>query len=212
MIFLDPDQIMTLAEEVTAPPVRYRREERRRDGYPEYGLLVRFAAFTGLRAGELVALRAGRLDLMRRRVEVNESGSEAYGALQLVATETYERRTVPIAASLIDELAQHLAGIAPDGFVWQSPQGESVAKRSVNLGRRNRLPSWQRRGPSSPTGSTSLRPSGEQTARTGKRGEVSTRTISTDSRRPASFTSWSRRRWGAFGAASLKRRVRSVRC
>jgi integrase len=58
MIFLDPDQIMTLADEVTAPPVRYRREERRRDGYPEYGLLVRFAAFTGLRAGELVALRA----------------------------------------------------------------------------------------------------------------------------------------------------------
>ena len=152
MIFLDPDQIMTLAEEVTAPPVRYRREERRRDGYPEYGLLVRFAAFTGLRAGELVALRAGRLDLMRRRVEVNESGSEAYGALQLVATKTYERRTVPIPASLIDELAQHLAGIAPDGFVWQSPQGESVAKRSVNLGRRNRLPSWQRRGPSSADG------------------------------------------------------------
>ena len=107
MIFLDPDQIRTLADEVTAPPVRYRREERRRDGYPEYGLLVRFAAFTGLRAGELVALRASRLDLMRRRVEVNESASEAYGQLQLVATKTYERRTVPIPASLIDELAEH---------------------------------------------------------------------------------------------------------
>ena len=63
--FLEPDQIMTLAAEVTAPPARYRREERRRDGYPEYGLLVRFAAFTGLRAGELVALRAQDLDLMR---------------------------------------------------------------------------------------------------------------------------------------------------
>jgi hypothetical protein len=40
MIFLDPDQIMALAAEVTAPPPRYRRGERRRDGYPEYGLLV----------------------------------------------------------------------------------------------------------------------------------------------------------------------------
>ena len=56
MVFLDVEQIMKLACEVTAPPIRYRREERRRDGYPEYGLLVRFAAFTGLRAGELVAL------------------------------------------------------------------------------------------------------------------------------------------------------------
>jgi hypothetical protein len=49
MIFLEPHQIMALAAEVMAPPLRYRREERRREGYPEYGLLVRFAAFTGLR-------------------------------------------------------------------------------------------------------------------------------------------------------------------
>ena len=76
MVFLDPDQIMALAHEVTAPPQRYRRDERRRDGYPEYGLLVRFAAFTGLRAGELVALRVKSLDLMRRSVEVNASPSK----------------------------------------------------------------------------------------------------------------------------------------
>jgi integrase len=104
MIFLDPDQIMTLAREVTAPPQRYRRGERRRDSYPEYGLLVRFAAFTGLRAGELVALRVACLDLICRRVEVNASASEAYGGLQFVATKTYERRTVPIPQSQIDEL------------------------------------------------------------------------------------------------------------
>jgi integrase len=123
MIFLDPDEIMALATEVAAPPQRYRRGERRREGYPEYGLLVRFAAFTGLRAGELVALRAGDLDLMRRRVEVNASASEAYGELQLVATKTYERRTVPIPRSLIDELAAHLAGAGAEDFVWESPQG-----------------------------------------------------------------------------------------
>ncbi len=123
MVFLEPDQIMTLAAEVTAPPARYRREERRRDGYPEYGLLVRFAAFTGLRAGELVALRAQDLDLMRRRVEVNASASEAYGELQLVATKTYERRTVPIPNSLVDELAEQIAGTRSSDFVWQSPQG-----------------------------------------------------------------------------------------
>jgi integrase len=70
MIFLEPHQIMALATEVVAPPVPYRREERRRDGYPEYGLLVRFAAFTGLRPGELVALRTADLDLLRRRVDV----------------------------------------------------------------------------------------------------------------------------------------------
>jgi integrase len=123
MVFLDPDQIMALAAEITAPPQRYRKDERRRDGYPEYGLLVRFAAFTGLRAGEIVALRVKCLDLMRRSVDVNASGSEAYGQLQIVATKTYERRSVPIPRSLIDELAHQVAGREPDEFVWQSPQG-----------------------------------------------------------------------------------------
>ena len=84
---------------------------------------MRLAVFTRLRAGELVVPRASRLDLIRRRVEVNESGSDAYGQLPLIPTKTYERRTVPIPASLIDELPDHLAGAAPDDFVWQSPQG-----------------------------------------------------------------------------------------
>jgi integrase len=123
MVFLDADQIMSLAAEITAPPQRYRRDERRRDGYPEYGLLVRFAAFTGLRAGEIVALRVKSLDLMRRIVDVNASGSEAYGQLQIVPTKTYERRSVPIPRSLIDELAEQVAGCAPDEFVWRSPHG-----------------------------------------------------------------------------------------
>jgi integrase len=82
---LEPDQIMALAAAVTSPPVRYRHEERRRERYPEYGLLVSFAGFSGLRAVEIVALRVADLDLMRRRVDVKASISEAYGELQLVA-------------------------------------------------------------------------------------------------------------------------------
>jgi integrase len=123
MVFLEPEQIMDLAREVTKPPPRYRRGERRVDGYPEYGLVVRFAAFTGLRAGELVGLRVKDLDLIRRRVHVHQSASEAYGQLQVVATKTYERRSVPIPNSLVDDLAAQVAGRDQDEFVWQSPQG-----------------------------------------------------------------------------------------
>ncbi len=123
MVFLEPDQIMDLAREVAKPPPRYRRDERRVDGYPEYGLLVRFAAFTGLRAGELVGLRVKDLHLLRRRVYVHQSASEAYGQLQIVATKTYERRSVPIPKSFVDELAAQVAGKGQDDFVWESPQG-----------------------------------------------------------------------------------------
>ncbi|MGD9795247.1 MAG: tyrosine-type recombinase/integrase [Acidimicrobiia bacterium] len=123
MVFLEPEQIMSLAREVEQPPPRYRRGERQVDGYPEYGLFVRFAAFTGLRAGELVALRVKDVRMLQRRVYVHQSASEAYGQLQIVATKTYERRSVPIPKSLIDDLARNIAGLGQDEFVWQSPQG-----------------------------------------------------------------------------------------
>lgn len=126
MVFLDPSQIDSLARAVAAPPARYRRGERRVSGYPEYGLLVRFASYTGLRAGELVGLRVKDLELLHRRVQVSRSASEAYGELQIVATKTYERRSVPIPRSLVDELAEVVAGKAPDDFAWTSPQGDAL--------------------------------------------------------------------------------------
>jgi integrase len=123
MVFLTADQVMRLAEEIASPPIRRRGGEHRRASYPEYGLLVRFAAFTGLRAGEIVALRIRRLDLMRRRVEVAESASEAYGQLQFGAPKTYERRAVPIPVGLAQQLAEHVAGKRPDEFVFSGPDG-----------------------------------------------------------------------------------------
>jgi integrase len=123
MIFLTAEQVMSLAEEIACPPVQRGGGEHRRATYPEYGLLVRFAAFTGLRAGEIVALRVRRIDLMRRRVEVAESASEAHGRLELGATKTYERRAVPIPSALAQQLAEHVAGKRPEDFVFNGPDG-----------------------------------------------------------------------------------------
>ena len=94
MVFLEPEQIMELAREVAQPPARYRRGERTPSTATQYGLFVRFATFTGLRAGELVGLRMKDLHLVKRRVFVHQSASEAYGQLQIVATKTYERHSI----------------------------------------------------------------------------------------------------------------------
>jgi integrase len=61
---------------------------------PPFPLLVRFDAHTGLRAGELAALRVGRLDLLRGACEVVESATEVANELVWGATKTYERRWV----------------------------------------------------------------------------------------------------------------------
>ena len=123
MVFLNATQIMTLAEEVTNPPIRRGGGEHRRPNYPERGLMVRFAGFTGLRAGEIVALRSEAVDLLHGRVQVVASATEAYGKLQFGPTKTYHRRAVPIPAALVAELTAHLAGKAGRGFVFTSSRG-----------------------------------------------------------------------------------------
>src|SRR4051812_7898961 len=118
MQFLTMDELLRLADAMKRP---------------EYGLLVRFAGLTGLRAGEIGALRIGRLDLLRRRVEVLEAVSEVSGyGLVYGPPKTYERRAVPIPPSLADELGALLVGRGhdKDAFVFTAPSGAPLRHRN----------------------------------------------------------------------------------
>jgi integrase len=92
---------------------------------PPYGTLVRFAAYTGLRAGEIVALRVKRLDLLRGTVRVIESASEVGGRLILGPTKTHAERTVRLPRFLREEVATYLADRPHerDAFVFTAPRG-----------------------------------------------------------------------------------------
>ena len=92
---------------------------------PPYGVLVRFAAYTGLRAGEIAALRVKRLDLLRGTVRVVEAASEVGGRLIAGPTKTHAERTVRLPRFLRDELAAYLASPPRDrdAFVFTAPKG-----------------------------------------------------------------------------------------
>jgi integrase len=108
---------------------------------PDYGLLVRFAALTGLRAGEIGALRVGRLDLLRSRADVAETVAEVTGhGLVYGPPKTYERRGVPIPRTLAEELGAHLARRPhqPEDFVFTAPGGGPL--RHHNFYRRHFKP------------------------------------------------------------------------
>lgn len=110
MVFLTPDQVETLATTI---------DQR-------YSTLVRLAAYTGLRAGEIGALRIGRVDLKAGRITVAESVTEVQGhGLVFSEPKTYERRSVTLPGFLVDELAKHLAErpVDPTAFVFVSPEG-----------------------------------------------------------------------------------------
>lgn len=87
------------------------------------GLVIYTLAYTGLRWGELAALRVRRVNLLRRRLEVAESVTEVEGHLVFDTPKSHQCRSVPIPRFLADALAQHLAGKGPDDLVFTARGG-----------------------------------------------------------------------------------------
>jgi integrase len=89
----------------------------------EAGPAVLFLAYTGLRFGEMAALRVGRVDLIRRRVEVAESVTAVNGVLVWGTPKGHSRRWVSVARFVSDVLAEHIAGKTADELVFTSSGG-----------------------------------------------------------------------------------------
>jgi len=106
MRFLDWSQVERLASETVEP----------------HGNLVRFACLTGLRQGELFALRDRALDSARRTVAVEAGAREG----KLVTTKTAAgRRQVRLSGEALRILREQLLGRAPNelGLVFPTPGG-----------------------------------------------------------------------------------------
>jgi integrase len=86
-------------------------------------LIVLTLAYTGLRWGELAALRARRVDLLRGRLEITEAVTEINGRLEWGTPKSHQTRSVPISRFLREDLAQHLAGRGPDDLAFPSARG-----------------------------------------------------------------------------------------
>lgn len=85
---------------------------------------VRFLALTGLRWGELAALRVGSFDMLRRRVTITEAMAEVKGKSVVSSPKTHEKRTVPFPSALAGELAALMVGKGRDDLVFTSPEGD----------------------------------------------------------------------------------------
>jgi integrase len=96
-----------------------------------YGLLIRVLAYTGLRFGELAALRVSRVDLMRRRLIIAESVTEVRGKAVFGTTKNHATRSVAAPRSLVDSLTEQLAGRGPGEFVFPAPRGGVLLLRNL---------------------------------------------------------------------------------
>lgn len=80
------------------------------DAFGSHRLVLLFLAYTGVRFGEMAALRVGRLDLMRQRATIAESVTLARGVQTWGTPKGHE---LPMPRFLVDDLASHVAGREP---------------------------------------------------------------------------------------------------
>lgn len=113
MRFLEPAQVEALGDAIE----------------PRYRALIFMAAYTGMRWGELAALRVRRLNLLKGTVDVSESLAEINGYFHIQPPKTGKPRTISLPRSLSEMLGEHI-GYYPseDGFVFSSPEGKPLRR------------------------------------------------------------------------------------
>jgi integrase len=89
-------------------------------------LAVRTLGTVGLRFGELAALRRRHIDLLRRRLRIEEAAVEVGGVLTFGTPKSHAARAVPLPAWLARSFEQHLDARVPadpDALVFAGPRG-----------------------------------------------------------------------------------------
>src|SRR6202790_4921411 len=95
--------------------------------------VVRFLAYTGLRWGEMAALRLCDFDMLRRRVSVSRSVTES-GGLVWSAPKMWERRSVPFPAAWADERPALMVGKGRDELVFTDLRGGVLRNSNYRAG------------------------------------------------------------------------------
>jgi integrase len=95
------------------------------------GAMVLLATFTGLRLGELRALRRSRIDLLHRRLMVVEQLQQLKDGTSVVGPPKTDAglRTVAIPSAIVPDLELHLSRFGspePDGLVFVGTRGQPV--------------------------------------------------------------------------------------
>jgi integrase len=89
----------------------------------EHRLVILFLAYTGVRYGEMAALRVRNLDLLRRRAHIVEAVADVNGHAVFGTTKNHQNRRVPLPRFLTADLGRHVVGKNPDDFVFSAERG-----------------------------------------------------------------------------------------
>ncbi|WP_433584605.1 tyrosine-type recombinase/integrase [Microbacterium hydrocarbonoxydans] len=99
-VYLSHDELHTLAAESSRP------------------VLVLTLGYTGVRWGEAAALRVRNVNLLRRRLHIEENAVQVEGRIRVGAPKTWQIRSVPFPKFLAPMLKEAMKGKGPDDLVF----------------------------------------------------------------------------------------------
>ncbi|MCK6065781.1 MULTISPECIES: site-specific integrase [Microbacterium] len=117
------------------------RKTKRRHGYltheqvfrlaeasGDHRLLILVLAYTGIRWGEVAALRVEDIDFARRRLHISRNAVEVHGQIHVGTPKSHSSRAVPVPQFIIDELTRAVAGRRRDALVFPGPDGSYMRR------------------------------------------------------------------------------------
>ena len=96
-----------------------------------YGLVVLVLSYCGLRWGELAGLTVADIDLTRSRLEIRHTMIEVNGYLVESTPKTYEERSIPVPAFVVELLRVAVADRAATEHVFVGLRGGGVLRNRV---------------------------------------------------------------------------------
>ena len=130
--YLTIPQVEVLANECGYPSAFSKHRRYAERDCETYRLGVLFLAYTGVRFGEMAALKVGRLDLPRRRAVIAESVTVVQGKGLVWSTpKTHNRREVPIPDFLAEELAPQVQGRAVSDLVFPAVRSGGPIRAAI---------------------------------------------------------------------------------
>ncbi|MGP4058440.1 tyrosine-type recombinase/integrase [Mycobacterium sp. 4D054] len=105
---------------LTAAQVRALADESK---HPD---IVWLLATTGLRWGEMAALRVRDVDLGSSRIRVERSASKVNAETIIGTTKTHAARSVAVSASVLKLMAPAMVGKSPDELLWSRANGQPL--------------------------------------------------------------------------------------
>ncbi|WP_030637080.1 site-specific integrase [[Kitasatospora] papulosa] len=100
-----------------------------------YRTFVLVLGYTGIRWGEAIAIKVGRLQLDDRRIRIVQAFSDIDGLLELGPVKNHEKRSVPLPRSFAAELAPLAHGRGREDLLFTAPEGGPM--RYPNFRRRD---------------------------------------------------------------------------